>query len=84
MYVLFICMHTQKLRRIRVFDLSNAVEQIEEQQMKAMSLHTFKRILATESMCVCLAETTYMWMYIHIHVYNALFGFVVRIQNSES
>lgn len=71
MYVLFICMRTQKLRRIRVFDLSNAVEQIEEQQMKAMSLHTFKRILATESMCICLAETTYIYVHVYVntHIY---------------
>lgn len=49
-------MYTQKLKKIRVFDLSNAVEHMKEQQMDAMSLHTFKRILATESM--------YMYLYV--------------------
>lgn len=63
-------MRTQKLKRIRVFDLSNAVEQIEEQQMKAMSLHTFKRILATESMCVRLAEPTYIYVHVYAHMHT--------------
>lgn len=39
----------QKLKRIRMFDLSDAVRPLEESQLRTMTVETFKRILTTES-----------------------------------
>ena len=44
--------HIQKLKRIRVFDLSDAIKPMEELHMKPIILQAFRRILTTESMCV--------------------------------
>jgi symplekin len=38
----------QKLKRIRVFDLSDSVNQMSEEEMKTMTLQAFRRILTTE------------------------------------
>ena len=50
MYWLSVMIHLQKLKRIRVFDLSDSVSQMSEEEMKTMTLQTFRRILTTESM----------------------------------
>ena len=57
MYVRMLLVHTivrvhiciQKLKRIRMFDLSDAVRPLDESQLKTMTVETFKRILTTES-----------------------------------
>jgi symplekin len=40
--------HLQKLKRIRVFDLSNSLREIEEVQIKTITSQTFQRILTAE------------------------------------
>ena len=42
----------QKLKRIRVFHLCDSMKEMEEEQIKAMTSQTFKRILAAESNCL--------------------------------
>ena len=45
-------MSPQKLRRIRVFDLSNSLSEMEERQIEAVISQTFHRILKSESMII--------------------------------